>query len=218
MARDLRHPADVATFNALSLRSMQKTLRVPWWNLRWRAHAVKSDLFFSSLSGRLTPVSGTVPCLYLAENAETSFYEIYGDIISAARETKSVARFSKTDLEARVLIKTKPPLSVKIYDLTAVRSAKRIGMDLATLYAPDVDLPRQFAQRIHDHPEKFDGIQYESRHTQTRCLVLWATHTPALKSLATEMDSSLWERTKFPALPTGLLRLFDVDIQVAATP
>jgi len=108
---------------------------------------------------------------------------------------------------------------VNLYDLTASRSAKKIGMDLATLYAPDVSFPREFAQRLHDHPAKFDGIQYVSRHTQTPCLVLWATHNPALNGISLERGPSLWDLVKLDrALVPGSLRLFDTVIQVATAP
>jgi hypothetical protein len=122
-------------------------------------------------------------------------------------------------MQDRVYLKTTAPVSVKVYDLSAGRSAKRIGLDLATLYTPDVSYPREFAQRLHDHPAKFDGIQYVSRHTQSLCVVLWATHTPALRTLATERGPSLWDLVSVDrSSPASRLKLFDTFIQVAATP
>jgi hypothetical protein len=219
MARELRRPVDTAEFNRLALTPVKKRLAVSWWNLRWTAHDKPDQLFFATVSGRLTPASGKVPCLYLAPNRETSFYEIYGDLVDAGKKRGQEPRFSGKELEERVYLKTTGTIAVKLYDLTASRSAKKIGMDLATLYAPDVNFPREFAQRLHDHPAKFDGIQYVSRHTQAPCLVLWATHNPALNDVAMERGPSLWDLVKLDrALVPGSLRLFDTVIQVATAP
>jgi hypothetical protein len=118
-----------------------------------------------------------------------------------------------------VYLKTTAPITVNLYDLTASRSAKKIGMDLATLYALDVNFPREFAHRLHDHPAKFDGIQYVSRHTQAPCLVLWATYNPVLNDVAMERGPSLWDLVKLDrALVPGSLRLFDTVIHVATAP
>jgi len=199
MARELRRPVDTAEFNRLALTPVKKRLAVSWWNLRWAAHDKPGQLFFATVSGRLTPASGKVPCLYLAPNRETSFYEIYGDLVDAGKKRGQEPRFSRKELEERVYLKTTEPLSVNLYDLTASRSAKKIGMDLATLYAPDVNFPREFAQ--------------------APCLVLWATHSPALNDVAMERGPSLWDLVKLDrALVPGSLRLFDTVIQVATAP
>ncbi len=217
MARELRRPAEPADFDALELPRLKKTLSAPWWNLRWAAHATKSQYFHAALTGRLTPGSGTVPCLYLARDRETSFQEIYGDDIYIAGTRKLGFRLAKTDLEHRVYLKTAESLALTLYDLTTVRGAKRIGMDLGTLYAADISCARDFAQRLHDHPAKFDGILYESRHTKSRCIVVWATHRPALKKLELATSHNLWElATPGPAVPPGALKIFGTVIQVAS--
>ena len=219
MARELRRPVDSAEFNRLALTPIKKRLAASWWNLRWAAHDKPGKLYFATVSGRLTPASGKVPCLYLAPNRETSFYEIYGDLVYAGKKRGREPMFSRKELEERVYLKTTAPFTVNLYDLTASRSAKQIGMDLATLYAQDVSFPREFAQRLHDHPAKFDGIQYVSRHTQAPCLVLWAAHSPALNDISLERGPGLWDLVKLDrALVPGSLRLFDTVIQVATAP
>jgi len=219
MARDLRYPLESAEFNKLALAPSIKNLTESWWNLRWAEFDKPGQHFFATASGRLTPSSGKVLCLYLAESQITSFYEIYGDVVDAARKRTMEAKFSKGELEQRVFLKTSSPLSIKLYDLTADQSAKNIGMDLATLYAPDVDFPRRFAQRLHDHPAQFDGIQYVSRHTQTLCIVLWATHTPALKNIKMERGPNLWDLVALDrSLIPSSMKLFDAMIEVSASP
>jgi hypothetical protein len=219
MARELREPASPAEFNALTLTGVTKRITKPWWNLRWAKYSKPGTLMFATKSGRLTPVSGKVPCLYLAQNRETSFEELYGDDIDAAKKRGRTFLFAKTDLENRIYLKTTEELTLKLYDLTAAKSAKRIGLDLGTLYTPQVDHPRLYAQRLHDHPARFDGIQYLSRQTQSMCIVLWGTHSPSLEDVAMEKGASLWDLTRFDrSLSPGSLRLFDAEIQVAASP
>lgn len=219
MGRELRDAVSAAEFDALTLTGITKRITRSWWNLRWADYSKPGAWFFATASGRLTPLSGTVPCLYLAQNRETSFEELYGDDIDAAKKRGRTALFARKDLEDRVYLKTAEKLTLKLYDLTAARSAKKIGLDLGTLYTPQVDHPRLYAQRLHDHPAKFDGIQYLSRQTQSLCIVLWASHTPSLNDVKMEAGPSLWELTKFDrSLPPGSLRLFDAEIQVAALP
>lgn len=219
MARELRDAVSSADFNALELTETPKRIVRPWWNLRWAEYAKPGAWFFATTSGRLTPISGKVPCLYLAWNRETSFEELYGDDLDAAKKRGRIALFTKKDLENRIYLRTAEELTLRLYDLTAARSAKKIGLDLGTLYTPQVDHPRLYAQRLHDHPAKFDGIQYLSRQTQSLCLVLWATHTPSLNDVKMETGPSLWDLTKFDrSLSPGSLRLFDAEIHVAASP
>lgn len=217
MSRELRTPIAAADFNRLRLNVTTRRLTAPWWNLRWAARLPRRYLFCVSKSGRLTPGSGKVPCLYLARTRETSFHEIYGDVLDAAAKRKVHPRFSRSELVNRVYIKTPVDMVVRLYDLTKEKSARAIGMDLATLYTSEVQHPRQFAQRIHDHPSKFDGILYESRHTKAACIVLWATYSPELRSMLFETGPTLDELTFYsPGLAAGRLRLFDTVLDVAA--
>ena len=215
MSRELRQPLETTAFNELDLGVVEKKLQEPWWNLRWVTHATQDQLFFASLSGRLTPSSGKVPCLYLAQNRETAFQEIYGDDLDAAEKRSLPFYFIKKNLQNRLLLKTSGEVKVRVYDLSAEKGAKRIGMDLGTLYDALVNFPREFAQRLHDHPAKFDGIQYVSRQTQSLCIILWATHSPALKKIDLVLGSNLWDLVELgPRLPSGTLRLFNHAISV----
>jgi hypothetical protein len=217
MARQLRWPPDSAEFNAFELTPVRLPIPADWWNLRWAAHLTPATVFHASLTGRLTPESGTVKCLYLAAREATAFYEIYGDDIARAKESGATLVLSKQELVGRVYATTPGGSPIALYDLTTEGSAKKIGMDLATLYSGEIERPRRFAQRLHDHPARFDGIRYISRHTQGPCLVLWPTYTPALATLGLTRHSTLWDHaTLSEATPAGSLRLFDDDLGVAA--
>ena len=216
MARELRYPLSAADFAQLPLPVLTKPLVAPWWNLRWAHHADLKAPFFTSATGRLTPNSGTVPCLYLAKTREAAFFELYGDDLDAAQKRSQCHRFLRGELVRRIFLRMSADFTVKLYDLTAKKSARAIGLDLATLYSPTVNYSREFAQRLHDHPAKFDGIQYLSRHTQSICTVLWGTHHLALASLSFERGPSLWQLAEYDrALPPVRLRLFSTEVEVA---
>jgi hypothetical protein len=174
-------------------------------------------VFHASAAGRLTPESGRVKCLYLARTPNTSFYETYGDDVAAAKELGTTHTLSATEMKERVYATGSPTPTLHLYDLTTEGSAKKIGMDLATLYTAQVDHPRAFAQRLHDHPRHFDGILYTSRHTQGPCLVLWATYNPDLQKLVLTEHSRLWDYALLdPGLAPGQVKVFDDVIGVAA--
>ena len=116
---------DTAEFNRLALTPIKKRMATSWWNLRWAAHDKPGQLYFATVSGRLTPASGKVPCIYLAQNRETSYYEIYGDLVDAGKKRGQEPMFSRKELEERVYLKTTAPFTVNLYDLTASRSANK---------------------------------------------------------------------------------------------
>ena len=195
MARQLRWPPDVAEFNGRRLPAVQILLPERWWNLRWEAHLTPATMFHASKTGRLTPEDGTVKSLYLAAQETTSFYEIYGDDIALAKESGTSPVLSKQEMVDRVFATTPAGLAFKVYDLTTEGSAKGIGMDLATLYTGEVERPRRFAQRLHDHPEKFDGVRYISRHTGAlRCVV--ANLYPTLANMVLRA-TPLWDHATY---------------------
>jgi hypothetical protein len=70
------------------------------------------------------------------------------------------------------------------------------GIDSASLYAPDFRILQEWASRIANHPSGFDGIEYHSRHTDERCLVLWSRTTndvPISKTISFAFDTPFLE-------------------------
>jgi hypothetical protein len=204
--RQMRDPLPADQFNKLDLKGQELTRRPPYWNLRWSAHATPAKAFFASASGRLTPESETVPCLYLAISDETSFKELYGDDYDAAEKAGVPFSLSLNDAMKRAFLHTTEEIKVRVYDLARGSAAKKIGLDLGTLYAPLIMHTRAFAQRLHDHPAGFDGIRYRSRLMDTECFVLWQTR--GLKAPALTMDSTLLARAQPDGTNPALYRLF----------
>ena len=194
VGRQLRDPLSTAEFKRLPLKAKDLTLTGFWYNLRWEDYAVPDKTFFASTTGRLTPDSGSVPCLYLARERETAFEELYGDFFDAAEKAGTDYNLPLIEATKRVFLRTTSPVKLRVYDLTAKGAAKRIGLDLGTLYAPAIEHTRAFAQRLHDHPARFDGVLYRSRLMNTRCVVTWGSYTTTTPSL--EMDSFLKDHFK----------------------
>ena len=214
--RQLREPLSQAEFNQLSLVAKTLKLQPPWFNLRWSIHATAAHTFFASRSGRLTPSSGAVPCLYLARDAETSFEELYGDFCDAAEKRGTAFALRPAEAANRLLVRTTEETELKICDLTRPGVAKQIGLDLGTLYAPEIRLTREFAQRLHDHPAKFDGIVYRSRLMSTKCVVLWETHRRF--SILLEKHSTLADHLREDSAIDPDYRLFKRRVSLVGIP
>lgn len=100
--------------------------------------------------------------------------------------------------------------------LISPAAAKRIGLDLGTLYAPEVRLTRKFAQRLHEHPAKFDGLVYRSRLMSTKCVVLW--ETDRLRSIVLEKHSVLADHLREDPAIDPDYRLFKRHVSLVSIP
>lgn len=211
VARQLRHPVAQREFDQLPLATTTLAA-ASWWNLRWKAFAAPEHLFYSSASGRLTPASAAVPCLYLSPSERTSFFELYGDQLHLDREAGRTPRIEANDFIDRVYLQVEMP-ELTIADLTSGKAIQDIHLDLGTLYAADPQYPRAFAEAILHHPANVDGILYESRHTRERCVVVWALRCPELAAARFAVAGNLADRC---TLHGSIATLFETTIQVVA--
>src|ERR1700674_928434 len=117
--RRLREPLSAVEFNRLPLKARVLELTGTWLNLRWKAHAKPGATYFASASGRLTPSSGKVPCVYLARDCETSFEEVYGDFYDAAEKRGVVFAMPLLEAVERVFVQLPVAVELRVYDLTA---------------------------------------------------------------------------------------------------
>ena len=118
-------------------------------------------------------MSGKVPSLYLSRSERTSFKELYGDLIAAARNDGLDPIIAAGDLSERVFVDIDAP-ALRLVDISTGAGLDAIGLDVGTAYHPVIDHSRAWAQVIHDHSINADGILYESRHTKELCAVVWA--------------------------------------------
>jgi len=201
-----------SAFDQKTLSTIRVTAK-RWTNLRWAKYAMPKTLFFASRSGRLTPSSGTVNCLYLSPTERTSFLELYGDKIHLAHEAGDDPIIEANDFAERVFIDVDMP-ELNLVNITTGEGIESIDLDLGTLYAPDPDYPREFAERVVRHPSNVDGFLYESRHTKEICAAVWNVHR-------TDLAGSPWgNQRKLGASVTQLIGdladVFGTRIRVAS--
>ncbi|HEX9783429.1 MAG TPA: RES family NAD+ phosphorylase [Opitutaceae bacterium] len=173
-ARRWRSPPAQDLFDAIAL-TPKLVPGATWINLRWSTYATTDTLFFPGATARLTPDQGKVSCLYLAPRMATSFAELYGDALFDAHQQRKMLVLERVDLDDRVFLEV-DLTDVQVCDLTDPQTVEDMHFDLSTIYATDVAYPRSWAKRIHEHPARFDGIRYESRHDKQSCLVVWPTY------------------------------------------
>jgi hypothetical protein len=207
-----REPRKVPTLSVFNKRTpVLKTVpAASWVNLRWKTNAKKDQLFFASPSGRFTPISGKVPSLYLSPTERTSFKELYGDTIAAARNDDVEPIIEANDLSNRVFIDINAP-EYRLVDLSTGDGLDAVGIDVGTAYHTVIDHPRAWAQVIYDHDIKADGIFYESRHTKELCAAVWLRSPKHGCSFANERTLG----TRATVALTGGVSLFGEELLLA---
>lgn len=172
--RTLRPPPDQGLFDrrAIPVCTVAELGKAAWFRLYRTAFASQ---FYPSKGSRLTPWSGDFPCVYLAETMETTVAEVWGDRL-AAQQAIGADTYAIATAQARqwayLRVNQLPP-NVSLCDLTAADTLLAVGLDAATLFQPDLEMPQRWAECIARHPLRFDGILYPSRHTGEKCVVLW---------------------------------------------
>lgn len=170
MSRVVRQPPAQAEFDTRDIPATGRSLVVA----TRLCNPTYPSQFYASPGSRLTPASRTFPCVYLAATRETAVAEVWGDRFHAHRE-KGHALYVIPASDAAKLafleVEAVPP--AKLCDLTDGEVLQRAGLDQATLYTTDLKVPQAWAERIANHPAKFDGIRYASRLTNDVCMVIW---------------------------------------------
>jgi hypothetical protein len=165
---------------------------VPWV----RVHPInKSAIHFGkSANNRFTPKNSPFGVWYVAEDLHTALFELFGDeMIGDDCRIRAYRWLSYRVSEVHF------SSTVSVCDFSAEQTRTRLGVDLASLMAPDLDVPQQWALAVMNHGAMLDGIQYQSRFTSRKCLALFdrrkigaTIHTKILGEL-----SSLTEADKF---------------------
>jgi hypothetical protein len=172
--RDLRLAPEQAQFDVLDLPVTSEAWlsATTWTRLAQLAHP---DHFYASRGGRFTPASGDFRCLYMAENAETTVAEVWGDRIYAQRAVGAmVYAIPRAEAAEWGYFNVDNFPALKLLNLTDPPTLLAVGLDLGTIYSTDIRVIRQWAEVIACHPVGFSGIIYRSRHTTDLCVVLWS--------------------------------------------
>lgn len=183
-----------------------------WINLRFAGLSGDEQLFYANPGARLTPHSLSVPCLYLAKEEKTAFFELYGDRLYAARHAGKQMILPESELNRRIFIRVQTG-SLRLCDLTQKGGGAKLHLDGGTLWASNFEYPQKFAEAIYHHPAKVDGIRYNSRHTDEVCLVIWNRRDVAHR----ENAPSVSLRSHLRATDIRSAKLFDEEVLLAGT-
>ncbi len=172
--RVIRQAPEQAAFDRRSIpvTPLSDTVGETWHRLYRKEFA---NQFFPSPGSRLTPESGDFPCIYLASSRLTTVAEVWGDRMAAHRDLgREVYVIPLPQAERWAYLEVSNlPGDLRLCDLTDSETRLATGLDAGALYASDLAIPRAWAERIAQHPARFDGIRYRGRHTDELCLVLW---------------------------------------------
>jgi hypothetical protein len=165
--------------------------RNPWF----RVHpGDKSPIYFGkSAHHRFTPKNSPFGVCYAAEDLPAALLEVFGDEMLENECRIRRWRWMSYRLSEMHL----PP--VLVCDLSDVQTRTALRVDLASLMAPELEVPQKWALAVMNHQTKVDGIQYQSRFTARKCLALFDRREFVPKIRATLLGelSSLSESNKF---------------------
>ena len=137
----------------------------PWF----RVHPNdKSPIYFGkNANNRFTPKNSPFGVWYAAEDLQTALFELFGDEIL---ENDCRIRGWRW-MSYRISEMHLPPASV--CDLSNEQTRTVLRVDLASLLAPELEIPQEWALAVMNHRAEVDGIQYQSRFTSRKCLALF---------------------------------------------
>jgi RES domain-containing protein len=139
--------------------------RAAWF----RVHpADKSAIYFGkSANNRFTPKDSPFGVCYAAEDLPTALFEVFGDEMLENDCRLRGWRWMNYRISEIHLP------SVSICDLSEDQTRSVLGVDLASLRSPELQIPQEWALAVMNHRAEVDGMQYQSRFTSRRCLALF---------------------------------------------
>ncbi len=155
----------------------------------------KSAIHFGkSANNRFTPKNSPFGVWYVAEDLHTALFELFGDeMIGDDRRIRAYRWMGYRASEVHF------SSIVSVCDFSDARTRTVLGVDLSSLMASDLDVPRQWALAIMNHGAMVDGIQYQSRFTSKKCLALFDRRNigAMINTKLLGLLSSLTEADKF---------------------
>jgi hypothetical protein len=128
----------------------------------------QSAIYFGkSANNRFTPRDSPFGVCYAAEDLQTALFEVFGDEMLE----KDCRIRGWRWMNYRISEIHLPPVSV--CDLSEEQTRTVLGVDLASLLSPELEIPQEWALAVMNHRGKVDGIQYQSRFTSRKCLALF---------------------------------------------
>jgi len=161
LPRPIHSPPD----NVAERRLVGRPVSADWI----RVHSIHYSAihYGKNANNRFTPDNSPFGVLYVGENLKSALFELFGD--EMITDDNRIRTFRWMSLQVSRL--QLPPVSVCDFCDSHTRTA--LGVDIASLMAPDLQVPQAWALAIMNHDAKVDGIQYQSRFTKENCLALF---------------------------------------------
>jgi hypothetical protein len=171
----------------------RRLLAVPVSTSWIRVHSTRySALHFGkNANNRFTPKNSPFGVLYVGENLQTALFELFGDEMIQDDHRIRTYRWMSYQVASLQL----PQVSVCDFCDTHTRAA--LGVDLASLMAPDLQVPQAWSLAVMNHSANVDGIHYQSRFTQGRCLALFDRRNITIQTTPLGPLSNLPEANDF---------------------
>jgi hypothetical protein len=122
--------------------------------------------------------------LYLADEKETAFWEVFGaDIEDMAVENRALSR--KAQVEPRQWATFEVPTGLRLIDVTDEQTIHDLRANAGTFLAPYKHC-QAWCRALMEHPQKLDGFIYQAcrRGGAARCLALFSRPDgPTMESL-----------------------------------
>lgn len=137
----------------------------------WRIHdTANGPCYFSEGVGSRFSSPG-MGVLYLGDEPDTAFWEVFWDRIADCRHDER--RVSRADLEGRGICTASIRRPLRLFNATSPRPMKSVSAPTAT-FSSDYGNCQAWARVLFTHPEKPDGILYPSARTSgAKCLALF---------------------------------------------
>ena len=165
-------PPQAAAFAKCS-PPLLKTYPHEW--VRMAAAARPSVLDWDSRDGsRFSHLDHPFKVLYLADNEETAFWEVFGEKIEDM-PSDNRALSVKADLDSREWVDFTIDPALRLIDVTDEATLHALRSNASTWLAP-YKYCQAWARAIMDHPQKIDGFVYQAcrRGATARCLALFS--------------------------------------------
>jgi len=135
----------------------------------FRVHPRASQAIFFNLkpTHRYSHPNCPFPILYVAMDAETCLWEVFGDAVFD--HGRALPKTQWDDL----MVSTIDVPQLHLCDLSRTTTRSALTVDLAALMKDDLRVPQAWGLAIQRHPSQVPAVKYRSRFTGNACLAIF---------------------------------------------
>jgi len=151
----------------LGSQSLPRTRQLarPWFRAHRRQD--KAIVFNLKPTHRFSHPSCPCPILYVAMDAETCLWEVFGDTVFDCGHV-----VPKTQWDDLILSRIDVP-HLHLCDLSKTATRSSLTVDLTALMNDDLTIPQEWGLTIQRHPSQVPAIKFKSRFTGSACLAIF---------------------------------------------